>query len=50
MFSKKIKKANKIPKTISYKNEEYQIENWGQCEKCRIWRIVDRPLAKNQYF
>lgn len=40
LLSKKIKKANKVPKTVTYRHEQYQIENWGQCEKCSIWRIV----------
>ena len=25
-----------------YKNEEYEIDNWIQCEKCNIWRKVSQ--------
>lgn len=49
-FSKKIKKSNKAPKKITYHNEEYDIESWGQCDKCKIWRIVHRPLKHSDSF
>lgn len=50
MITKKIKKVNKIPKKLIYENEQYQIENWGQCDLCKLWRIVKRPLTKNEHF
>lgn len=28
-----------------YKNEQYEIDNWIQCEKCNIWRKV--PHTEN---
>jgi hypothetical protein len=40
MWTKKIKKTKKSPKSIMYKNEEYEIDNWVQCDKCNIWRKI----------
>lgn len=39
-FSKKIKKAKNAPRKVVFKNEEYDISNWAQCGKCKLWRIV----------
>ncbi len=50
LYSRKIKKANKAPKTLVYNNQEYEIENWAQCERCNIWRTVKRPPKKAQHF
>lgn len=45
MWTKKIKKAKKSPKTLVYNNEEYEIDNWIQCEKCNVWRKVTQKDA-----
>lgn len=39
-FNKKIKKERKAPKKIVYQNDEYIVDNWIECEKCKTWRIV----------
>lgn len=36
-FSKKIKKNEKVKK-LKYNGEDYDIDHWAQCDKCRIWR------------
>jgi len=33
-----------------YRNEEYDIESWGQCDKCKIWRIIHQPLNDSDSF
>ena len=39
-FNKKIKKEKKAPKKIKYERDEYIVDHWIECEKCKTWRIV----------
>lgn len=43
-FSKKIKKQKKEPKKLKYKGDDYEVENWAQCDKCHIWRKLGRTI------
>lgn len=43
IFTKKIQK-NKHVKKLEFKGEEYDIDKWAQCEKCKIWRKVKKQI------
>ena len=38
------------PRKVTFKNEEYQISNWAQCEKCKLWRVVRRIPGEKEHF
>jgi hypothetical protein len=51
-FSRKIKKAKKDLKNIKFKGEDYEVENWAQCDKCHIWRKLQKgkPVKSSSAF
>ena len=49
-FKKKIKKQKKAPRRLTYKNEDYIVDNWIECEKCKTWRIVNKDHKKYPHF
>lgn len=49
-FSRKIKKAKKAPKKLKFKGEDYEIDNWVQCDHCQLWRKTTLPLRAKDRF
>ena len=47
---KKIKKDKKKVKKLVYNKEEYIVDNWIECEKCKTWRIVNKNPEKYKKF
>jgi hypothetical protein len=40
-FTKKIKKGSNAQK-LKFKGEDYEIDSWAQCDKCKIWRKLKK--------
>lgn len=49
-FKKKIRKDQKLPKKLVYKKEEYIVDNWIECERCKTWRVVNKNPSKFPHF
>lgn len=48
-FTKKIRKNGKVKK-LKYNGEDYDIDHWAQCDKCRIWRKTKKELGDGESF
>lgn len=35
---------------MKYKDDEYDIDCWAQCDKCKIWRKTKRDYKGNESF
>jgi hypothetical protein len=49
-LSRKIKKDKKMPGQLKYKGEEWEIENWAQCEGCKLWRKLGKGVKVGKKF
>ncbi len=45
-----MKKDKKAPKKITFENEEFIVDNWIECEKCKTWRVVSKNPRNYPYF
>lgn len=48
-FSKKIRKGAKVNK-MKFKGEDYDIDHWAQCDKCKIWRKLKKEVGDGDSF
>jgi hypothetical protein len=49
-LSKSIKKKPKADvKMVTYRGESYKIDNWIECENCKIWRIVNKKCPPHHF-
>lgn len=50
-YAKKIKKDAKHKiKRIRYKGEDYDVDCWAQCDKCKLWRKTNKKYKQNESF
>lgn len=35
---------------LKFKGEEYDIDSWAQCDKCKLWRKTKKNLGEKEEF
>lgn len=39
-----------MPRVMRVKGEEYQIEEWAECERCKLWRKVRQNYGECKFY
>jgi hypothetical protein len=49
-FSRKIRKEKRVPCRMRVKGEEYEIDEWAQCDRCQLWRKVKEDYGSCRFY